>query len=107
MQKFPDGWPILDKIDFLQRKIILNSILYYDHDLNSLTDEYYDGLCKQLVELQQEYSTEGDLIKDTNYGYVYHDFDGSTGYHLAGRLNAHDKAYLSSIVVSHLKHKEV
>jgi hypothetical protein len=107
MQKFPEEWTIIDKMNFLQRKIILNSILYYDHDVNSLSDEYYDSLCKQLVGLHKEYDEIGDIIKDTNYGYVYYDFDGSTGYHLANRLNANDKAYLSSIVVSHLKNKGV
>ena len=32
------------------------------------------------------------------YGYVFYDFDGTTGFHIYGRLNDHDKNYLDNIV---------
>ena len=78
MQKYPDNWDLKTKIEFLQRKIILNSIAYYEFDTNFLEDRYYDGLCRQLVQLQEEY---GD-VSDTQYGYIMYDFDGSTGFDL-------------------------
>lgn len=95
MQKFPNDWDLKTKIEFLQRKIILNSIAYYDYDTNFLSDREYDGLCRQLVGLQTEY---GD-VRDTQYGYAFYDFDGSTGFDLLDRLNIHDKGYLTNMVL--------
>ena len=32
------------------------------------------------------------------YGYIFYDFDGTTGFHLYDRLNENDKNYLDNIV---------
>lgn len=94
MQKFPSDWDLKTKIEFLQRKIILNSIAYYEYNTNFISDRFYDSICKQLVELCQEY---GD-ISDTQYGYTMMDFDGSTGFDLYFRLNEKDREYLINMV---------
>lgn len=94
-QMFPDHWSLLTKIEFLQRKIILNSVAYYMYDESPLTDAFYDDICKQLVELHKAYNKEGgNFVKDSRYGYVYYDFDGSTGFHLYNRLKPNDKYYI-------------
>ena len=93
MQKFPSDWGLKVRINFLQRKIILNSIIYYELDENLISDREYDELCKQLVELHREY---GD-ISDTEYGYAYYDFDGSTGFDLYHRLNEKDRRRLLGV----------
>ncbi|MGL4451401.1 MAG: DNA ligase LigA-related protein [Sarcina sp.] len=98
MQEFSETFTLESKINFLQRKIILNSILYYEHNLNLISDLFYDGMCNQLVELQDEYIYLGYDILDTTYGYIYYDFDGSTGYHLYSRLNLEDMNWLNNIV---------
>ena len=91
MQSFPLDWTPLEKINFLQRKILLNSVAYYRYDLNFVSDYFYDGICKQLVELQAEYNDQGgDVKKDSRFGYVFYDFDGSTGFHLYPRLTDAD-----------------
>lgn len=100
-QKFPDDWDLKTKIDFLQRKIILNSIIYYEFDSNLITDQEYDALAKQLVRLNNEYKD----IDNTQYGYAMYDFDGSTGFDIYGRLTAHDREYLTNIALSMLKRK--
>lgn len=82
------------KIEFLQRKVILNSIAYYEFDTNFLSDQYYDRMSRELVELQKEY---GD-VSDTQYGYVFGDFDGTTGFDLIGRLTEEDREYLLQMV---------
>ena len=92
MINFPDTFTEIDKINYLQRKIILNSIMYYNYDKSFLSDYYYDNLSHQLVEMQKNY--QGSIKKDTRYGYVMHDFDGNTGFHLYDRLNKKDKADL-------------
>lgn len=94
MQKFPEHWDLKTKIEFLQRKVILNSIAYYVFDTNFLSDKDYDDMSRQLVQLCKEY---GD-VQDTQYGYCMNDFDGSTGFDLYDRLNAHDKEYLTNMV---------
>lgn len=91
-QKFPRRWNKKTRIDFLQRKIILNCIAYYELNTNKLSDKEYDELSRQLVRMQEEY--EGIIKEDTQYGYVFYDFDGSTGFDLYHRLNEHDKQYL-------------
>lgn len=92
MQKFPRRWDKITCINFLQRKIILNCIAYYHLNTNKLTDKEYDELSRQLVSLQKDIN-----INDTQYGYVMYDFDGTTGFDLYDRLNAHDKQYLMNI----------
>lgn len=92
MQIFPRRWNIKTKIEYLQRKIILNSIAYYELNTNKLTDNQYDELSRQLVDMQK-----GVDIKDTQYGYIFYDFDGTTGFDLYHRLNDYDKRYLYNI----------
>lgn len=86
---FPETWSKLDQINYLQRKILLNSIMYYSENKNYISDYYYDSCCRQLVNLQNEYGDS--FVDETEYGYVYYDFDGSTGFHLAGRLTRDDR----------------
>ena len=92
MQRFPRRWDKITCINFLQRKIILNAIAYYELDSPKLSDKEYDELSKQLVELQKDID-----IQQTQYGYVMYDFDGTTGFDLYSRLNEVDKRYLMQI----------
>ena len=100
MQKFPRRWDKITCINYLQRKIILNAIAYYELNTNRLTDKQYDELSRQLVELQKDID-----INDTQYGYVMYDFDGTTGFDLYERLNDYDKKYLMSIAIHHCSTK--
>lgn len=100
MQKFPRSWNKITCINYLQRKIILNAIAYYELNTNRLTDKQYDELSRQLVELQKDID-----ISDTQYGYVMCDFDGTTGFDLYERLNDYDKKYLMSIAIHHCSTK--
>lgn len=94
MQKFPDDWDLRTRIEFLQRKIILNSIAYYEYNTNFLSDKYYDSISRQLVDLCRQY---GD-ISDTQYGYAMNDFDGNTGFDIVYRLTEADRSYLTRMV---------
>ena len=92
MQRFPRRWDKITCINFLQRKIILNAIAYYELDSSRLSDREYDELSYQLVELQKDID-----IQETQYGYVMYDFDGTTGFDLYSRLNEKDKRYLMQL----------
>ena len=92
MQRFPRRWDKITCINFLQRKIILNAIAYYELDSPKLSDREYDELSRQLVELQKDID-----IHETQYGYLMYDFDGTTGFDLYSRLNEKDKRYLMQL----------
>ena len=81
------------KINYLQRFILVNSYLYYMLDDSTITDKQFDEAAKQLVELQKNYD-----ISKTQYGYVFYDFDGTTGVDLWERLTAVDKTIIKTIV---------
>ena len=95
MQRFPRRWDKVTCINFLQRKIILNAIAYYELDSPKLSDREYDELSRQLAELQKDID-----IQQTQYGYVMYDFDGTTGFDLYHRLNLSDKKYLMNIALN-------
>lgn len=94
MQRFPRRWDKLTCIDYLQRKIILNAIAYYELNISPIEDREYDELSRQLVELQKDID-----INKTQYGYVMYDFDGTTGFDLYHRLSKEDKDYLMGIAL--------
>lgn len=96
MNKFPRRWSLKDKVEFLQRKIIINSILYYYRDTNFISDNQFDEISTYLVNLQSQIN-----IENTMYGYIFYDFDGTTGFHLYDRLTEEDKNYLD-IIVNHI-----
>ena len=88
-------WDDSTKISFLQRQIIVHSILYYELNTAVISDSEFDFLSKQLVELQRQ-ANKGELEK-SQYYYVFYDFDGTTGFDLWYRLKDSDKTYLLSI----------
>ena len=94
MQRFPRRWNKLDCVNFLQRKIIINSIAYYELDNPVLSDKQYDELCRQLVSMHEDID-----LSLTQYGYCMAGFDGSTGFDLYAKLNEHDKKYLMTIAM--------
>lgn len=88
-------WDASTIISFLQRQIIVHSILYYELNTTVISDSEFDFLSKQLVELQKQVRKEE--LEKSQYYYVFYDFDGSTGFHLWYRLKDSDKTYLLSI----------
>jgi len=79
----------MERIDFLQRWILVNSYIYYEVGDSVVTDKQYDRTAYGLVDMQKAY--EGDIKTDTQYGYAFYDFDGTTGFDLYYRLNESDK----------------
>lgn len=84
-------WSNLTKISYLQRRVIVYSIMYYELNESVISDAEYDKISKQLVKLQNE---AGGLLSDTQYYYCMYDYDGSTGFDLFNRLNKNDREYL-------------
>ena len=88
-------WSDATKISYLQRRIIVWSIMYYEHNESCVSDLVYDAVSYQLVELQKNASKE--QVRASTYYYAMHDFDGSTGFDIPARLTKYDKEYLTHI----------
>lgn len=88
-------WSESAKISYLQRRIIIYSIMYYEHNESCVTDAFYDSISHQLVEMQNSCPLEE--FKKSTYYYAMHDFDGNTGFDIYSRLTKYDKKYLSHL----------
>lgn len=121
-------WSDIAKISYLQRRIIIYSIMYYEHNESCISDKEYDSMSYQLVELQKNllYSqnqkrinnqnnatdspkvkTQQKIASSTQYGYAMYDFDGTTGFDIPSRLTEKDRKYLTHLAyVIHKKWKE-
>lgn len=93
--KFPENWDNTTRISYLQRRVIVHSILYYEMGTSVISDAQFDTISRQLVALMQS-STEEECKKST-YWYCMNNFDASTGFYIYSKLNRHDKAYLKGI----------
>lgn len=93
---FSPYWTGRMKVNFLQRVIIIHSYLYYEKDSPVWSDKKFDSVAKELAELQSEMT--GEELKKTRYGYMFYDFDGTTGYDLWERIKEKDKEIILSIV---------
>lgn len=81
-------------IDTLQRWVLVASWVYYEANDSIVEDSFYDQTARRLVALQKDCKCG---IENTQYGYVFHDFDGTTGFDLFHRLNDKDKNHISNI----------
>lgn len=88
-------WNNKTRIEYIQRRIIVFSIMYYELSESPLDDKQYDSIAHQLVEYMN--TTPKEILEQTKYWYVFYDFDGSTGFYLSYRLTEKDKDYLYQI----------
>lgn len=79
-----------EKIELLQRAVLVHSFMYYELDQSVLPDWKYDGNSKQLVELIKAFP---EAFRQSRYYKYFHDFNGSTGYHLTGRIKKNKELY--------------
>ena len=88
-------WSDSTKISYLQRRIIVYSIMYYEQNESCVSDQYYDSISHQLVELQR--ACDPTEFRHSTYYYAMHDFDGSTGFDIPSRLTKKDRKYLTRL----------
>ena len=95
--KFPNPyWSDKLRISTLQRWILVHSLLYYEMDTSVVSDKMFDANARQLVRMQKE---NREAAKQSQYWYVFHDFDGTTGFDLPDRLKKSDRAWLMHIAM--------
>lgn len=88
-------WNNRTKISYLQRRIIVYSIMYYQNNESCVSDRFYDSISRQLVQLMQDCTKEE--LEQTQYWYAMYDFDGSTGFDIPSRLIKKDRQYLTNL----------
>lgn len=99
--KFAEGMTSKQKIEALQRYVLVHSMLYYDMDTNVISDKKFDRAAWLLADKIQKFGPK--KIASTQYGYVFKDFDGSTGFDLIDRLTSQDRKLIKCVATSVLK----
>lgn len=69
--KFRYPFNIVERIQLLQRSILVNSFAYYELDSNLLSDFQYDENAKQLAEFKRDYPDE---FKRSRYFEYFKDY---------------------------------
>ena len=95
----------LEKIQLLQRSILVNSYAYYELNDNLLSDFQYDANARQLVDLMRSYPNEAKKSRYHKYFRDYcpesNDTHYTSGFDLLARLEKDKKLYK---IVSHDAH---
>ena len=103
--KYPDTFTIKDRIECLERSILVNSFVYYELNDNILPDYKYDANTVQLENFAKQFPAE--FIKSRYYKYFY-DFcavgDGevchnSSGFDLLKRVKDDDEDLYRRIMI--------
>lgn len=88
---------IEEQIDFLTRKVIINSIIYYDYNRNIMSDKNYDLTMRQLDDIIK---CNKDKLNKCFYGCILNDFTADTGFDLISKVETN----ISLEHANYLKH---
>ena len=80
----------LEKIQLLQRSILVNSYAYYELNENILSDFQYDANTRQLLELKE---SAPEAYQKSRYYRYFDNFESGTGFDLTGRIRKNKKLY--------------
>lgn len=86
--KYNHPFTVVEKIQLLQRSILVNSFAYYELNENILSDFQYDANARQLEELAKQYPDE--FARSRYHGY-FHDFFGDDGVHMTSGYDLLDR----------------
>ena len=101
----------VDKIQLLQRWILVQSFAYYELNQNIATDFQYDANARQLEELAKKYPEEFERSRYYEYFHDFYDSDehATSGFDLLERVRVKDKQlyrYLHMDAVNALVQKQ-
>jgi NAD-dependent DNA ligase len=94
-QQFTDK----EKIQLLQRSILVNSYAYYELNENILTDYQYDKNTRQLLALKE---SNPEAYKKSRYNKYFDNFESGTGFDLTSRIQSNRKLYQKIARDAHL-----
>ena len=100
--KFHEPFTIVERIQLLQRSILVNSFAYYELNDNILTDFQYDANARQLEELVKQHPNE---FKRSRYYTYFNDFydageHATSGFDLIERVRKADKELYRNIWIN-------
>lgn len=72
-----------EKIQLLQRSILVNSYAYYELNENILSDYQYDMNTRQLLQLKQ---LNPEAFRKSKYYRYFDNFESGTGFDLTSRI---------------------
>lgn len=94
--KFHTPFTPVEKIQLLQRSILVNSFAYYELNENLLSDHQYDANARQLAELKKQYPEEFARSRYHAYFYDYctdeDDVHFTSGFDLLYRVKKQDSS---------------
>ena len=96
--RFSKPFTDLEKIQLLQRSILVQSYCYYELNENLLSDYQYDMNTRQLLALKRD---APEAFKKSQYYKYFDNFESGTGFDLTGRLKKNKKLYKT---ISHDAH---
>ena len=79
-----------EKIQLLQRSILVNSYAYYELNENILEDCQYDANTRMLLSLKK---SNPDAFKKSRYYRYFDNFESGTGFDLTGRIKKNKALY--------------
>ncbi len=79
----PDALVIAQMINHRRRQVLVHSELYYGMDESIVSDQKFDEWAKHLATLQKVHP---DIAAEVPFAEEFKDFNGSTGYHLVGKV---------------------
>lgn len=80
----------LEKIQLLQRSILVNSYAYYELNDNILSDHQYDMNTRQLLELKKN---NPEAYRNSRYYRYFDNFESGTGFDLTSRIRKDPELY--------------
>lgn len=91
--KFSTPYTVVEKIQLLQRSILVNSYAYYELNENILSDFQYDANARQLEEMVKQYPEEFKRSRYYEYFKDFYDSDehSTSGFDLIERVRKADK----------------
>ena len=95
---FSQSFTDLEKIQLLQRSILVNSYCYYELNDNLLSDFQYDKNTRMLLELKR---SAPEAFKKSRYYKLFDNFESGTGFDLTSRVKKNKKLYK---LISHDAH---
>lgn len=112
--KFNHSFNIVEKIQLLQRWILVQSFAYYELNENIASDFQYDANAMQLAELKKEYPDEftSSIYHEYFHDYCSDDVHYTSGFDLLERVRKNDKdlyryLHIDAVMALDLKSKRV
>jgi hypothetical protein len=94
-QQFTDK----EKIQLLQRSILVNSYAYYELNENILSDFQYDKNTRELLILKE---SNPEAYRKSRYRNYFDNFESGTGFDLTSRIQKNRKLYRQIARDAHL-----